>query len=147
MDDYGPTELNQLMMTDAGKFKIFLIKLLAPRLLNIRNKLIFALTGTALDKQPKKVKEIFRVYSPLYYTENAVPVWINQGSKDDVVPPRQSEILRKKLLEKNIECTLHTIKGAGHAFPDLDVSTQDDIAAKITGFVLQHTLKRSGKKF
>lgn len=147
VDDYGPTELNQLMMTNAGKFKILLVKLFAPKLLNIRSKLIFALTGTSLDKQPEQVRKIFHHYSPLYYTENAVPVWINQGNKDNVVPMRQSEMLQKKLLEKNKICTLYTVKGAGHAFPDIDENTQNDLAEKITGFVLQYSLKGPEDQF
>ena len=50
------------------------------------------------------------------------PFLIVHGDKDPLVPHNQSELLYKALKKVDVDVKLHTVKGGGHGFRDLQVN-------------------------
>jgi acetyl esterase/lipase len=101
VDFFGPTDLNQLFRTQEAGFKIFVFKLILPKIYKMRNDMIFGITSADIKKQEEKAIDQLKVFSPVTYTnQNSVPTLIIHGTKDKVVPYSQSELL-KEALDKN----------------------------------------------
>ena len=59
-----------------------------------------------------------RKASPLtYVSKDSAPFLIMQGDKDNVVPPRQSEVLAEALKKAGVEVKLQVVEGSGHGGP------------------------------
>lgn len=141
MDDFGPTELNDLFRTKIGRAKLFFFKLLMKKIVEFRAELMFAMTGHDPYKEKEKVFESFKHISPLYMTSQGVPTQILHGSKDKIVPLKQSELLRKSLTEKGIECDLHIIRKANHAFLSIPEETKEEVSDLLVKYALHHSQK------
>jgi acetyl esterase/lipase len=139
IDNCGPTDLNKLLKTNAGRFTVFLAKLFyPPKLFNLRDKLIQQMTSYQITGNKQKVQESLKAYSPLkYVNENKVPTLIFQGTKDKVVPYNQAERLYKLLQKKGVESELITEKGAEHIFMNLSKDRIDKIIERTIAFMKQ----------
>jgi acetyl esterase/lipase len=63
-------------------------------------------------------KDKVRKASPLTYVDkNSAPFLILHGDKDDIVPPKQSELLADALKKAGVEVTLQVVEGNGHGGP------------------------------
>jgi acetyl esterase/lipase len=66
-------------------------------------------------------KAILKRISPVYnVSENDAAVLLFHGDKDELVPLKQSELLARKLNEKNVPVSFHVNHGAGHGWPKSD---------------------------
>ena len=66
----------------------------------------------------EKVKEIFKQSSPYFYiSKTTPPMLIFQGTKDPLVPYKQSISFINKLKESNVQCELILKEGAAHGWP------------------------------
>ncbi len=114
VDFYGPAEL--ILFPGANDTK-------SPEAL---------LIGAALLDKP----DLAKVASPVTYVdENDPPFLIIHGEKDDMVSPRQSQLLSAWLTTENVENELIIVKDAPHFGEMFDV---DDIRAKVIDFLQKH---------
>jgi acetyl esterase/lipase len=97
VDWYGPTDLTRIGPRHAGADS-------APA------KLI---GGPIADNKDKAEKA-----NPIaYITKNAAPFLILHGTRDDLVPIQQSELLHEALKKAGVESTFERLEGAGHGGP------------------------------
>lgn len=137
IDNFGPVNLNKLFKTDAGGLTVFFFKTFLKKLYVIRNKLIFGFTGMHLKGNKVKVDSILRSYSPPTYIQNkTIPTLIIQGTKDRVVPYKQSKKLNKLLEEKDADCELIKVKGGDHGFHDISKEELNKLVYKSLDFML-----------
>ncbi|HEY1784235.1 MAG TPA: alpha/beta hydrolase [Pirellulales bacterium] len=69
----------------------------------------------------EQARHNFILASPFYWvTPDAAPTLIIHGTKDDVVPFEQGEIMRDRLKAADVEVELLPIEGAGHGFQGPD---------------------------
>ena len=133
IDFFGPTDLNALLKPDAGWLTVLLAKLFIPKLLPYREKIAYALTGYAIDPDKQKVIETARLYAPLnYITAATVPTFIFHGTRDKVVPLRQSRQLHRMLTAHKITNELIIVKKGDHGF--------NNISRERTDALIQQTL-------
>ncbi|PVD50029.1 alpha/beta hydrolase [Terrimonas sp.] len=136
VDNFGPTEMNDLLRVDAGKFTTFIFKIFFRKIYNVRERLSFALTGYHLKTDKEKLKEINHACSPLYYvSENAVPTLIFHGTKDRVVPYAQSEKLKALLDRDHIENEFVTVAKGDHGFNNISQEETDKLVDKTVEFI------------
>ncbi len=87
--------------------------------------------ATPLDRP-----DLAKVASPVTYVdENDPPFLIIHGEKDDLVSPRQSQLLSSWLNTKGVENELILVKDAPHFGEMFDV---DDIRTKVIDFLQKH---------
>ncbi len=142
IDFFGPTDLNRLLRTKAGTLRLFVARLvLGKKILSIRKKLIFALTGYAVDSHQRKAREVLRRYSPVQYVANAVPTFLFHGTKDHVVPLKQSRKLHRLLDARGVQNELIVVDKADHGFNNIDNARQEALVAKTVGYVLAQSGK------
>ena len=80
--------------------------------------------------------DLAKVASPVTYVDkNDPPFLIIHGEKDDMVSPRQSQLLSAWLTTKNVENELIFVENAPHFGEMFDV---DDIRAKVIDFLQKH---------
>ncbi|NGM64364.1 alpha/beta hydrolase [Sphingobacterium sp. SGR-19] len=139
VDNFGPTDLNALLRTDAGKLTVFFYKTFASKLLPLRQKVIYALTGYTLEENKDEVVEIAKEYSPLYYVNStATPTLILHGTKDRIVPIKQSKELAKTLTKYGIQHELIKVKNGDHGFNNISEQEIDKIIAETVIFYTEH---------
>ncbi|MBM3184025.1 MAG: S9 family peptidase, partial [Chlamydiae bacterium] len=69
-----------------------------------------------IGKYPEK-KELYIERSPVHHIEKIrSPVIIFQGAEDAIVPPSQSELMYKSLLERKIKTAYFLFEGEQHGF-------------------------------
>lgn len=139
LDEFGPVDMNAILQTKAGKFKLFLARLLKKDLISLRARLINAITGMDINTQKKEIIALCDDISPIHYTETAVPTMIWHGNKDNVVPLKQSKLLLKKLKENHVDAALHVIDGGDHGFTKSTESVHAEIAKQMVDFVVKNT--------
>jgi acetyl esterase/lipase len=140
VDNFGPTDLNAVLQTDAGKLKLFFAKLFMRKLLQIREKLIFALTGFSIATDKKNAIATARLFSPLQYADSgAVPTLIIHSIKDKVVPVKQSKKLCQVLAGTNIyhECVI--LKKGDHGLNNISNAETDSLVRRTVEFIVQQT--------
>lgn len=131
IDNFGPTDLNGLFRMDIGFFSTFIVKLFARKIYDIREKLVFAMTGYRIKPDKQKIKELNTFYSPLsYINENAVPTIIFHGTHDKVVPISQSRELKKKLDKYSIENEMIVVNKGDHGFNNISNREMDTLIDK-----------------
>ena len=115
IDYFGPADLNGLFRTETAGFKIFLFKLFFPKIYKMRNNMIFGFTALDIKKDKKEAISRLKLYSPVsYVNKNTVPTLIIHGTKDKIVPFKESEHLKEILDENKIENELVPIKDGDH---------------------------------
>lgn len=146
IDNFGPTDLNKLLKTNAGFLTIFFFKTFLPGLYDIRNKLILAMTNTTLKADEEKVIEILKTYSPVtYLEEETVPTLILHGTKDKVVPFKESKKLNKLLNGLNSENELIKVRKGDHGFNNINHERIDELVSETIDFMKKHTYVQTGK--
>lgn len=115
IDYFGPSDLNNLFRTREAGFKIFIFKLIFPKIYKMRNDMISGFTEKDIKKEEKEAIERLDLYSPVTYVdETSVPTLIIHGDKDKVVPFSQSELLKEKLDRYRIQNELIPIDKGNH---------------------------------
>ena len=136
IDNFGPTELNSLFRMDAGCFSTFLVKVFIRKLNDIREKLVFAMTGFHIKKDKQKIKEINARNSPLgYISVNAVPTIIFHGDNDKVVPISQSRTLKQDLDKYSIKNEMIIVNKGDHGFNNIPNDEIDKLVAQSISFI------------
>lgn len=138
IDYFGPTDMNKLFRTKASFFTLFFFRLFFPKIYDVRNRLVFALTGNYLKEDKKEIVRILDRYSPInYISPAAVPTLMIHGTKDNVVPFNQSQLLQDKLSSYQIENALISIPNDDHGLND--VPEHDMMLQKTLEFMKAHT--------
>lgn len=115
IDYFGPSDLNKLLRTEEAGFKIFIFKLIFPKIYTMRNDMIRGFTTKDIKEQKQEAIDGLKIYSPVtYINQNSVPTLMIHGNKDRIVPYSQSEILKKKLDENNVKNELIPIDKGNH---------------------------------
>ncbi len=96
-----------------------------------------------LDQLSPEDMELCRVGSPVtYVSKGDPPALILHGTKDNLIPVKQSKILHQTLQKSGVESEMHIIEGAPHSF-HLQPK-QGDLRSLVTGFFDMH-LKKPAK--
>ncbi|KGE15861.1 alpha/beta hydrolase [Sphingobacterium deserti] len=134
VDNFGPTDLNELFKVDLGGFSTAMFKLFVPKLYDIREKLTLAMTGTSFKEDKEKVKEINKTYSPRYkVSSHAIPTLIIHGTKDKIVSLEQSKKLKTSLDDCKIYNEMITVDGGDHGFGNI---SEEQIDALIESTII-----------
>lgn len=141
IDNFGPTDLNDLLRPDLPAYQEKLLKLFAPEKYEMRNTKLFYTTGITEDvnKQMEQLKK----YSPIHFVfENTVPTLIMHGSADKLVSLKQSETLFSLLQQKNPAHQFIIYKNAKHGFKNMDTVQ----IKKVTADILRFAVQQKGRK-
>lgn len=141
IDYFGPTALNKLLRTEVNGLSLFIARVvLGKKLLAVRERLIFALTGYQIDADKEKVIETLRPYSPLQYLSTAIPTFIFHGTKDNVVPLEQSRELHRRLVAGGVPTELIIVHKGDHGFNNISETRKDLLVEKTVQFVQSQKL-------
>lgn len=140
IDNFGPTNLNTLFRLDLGWFGTLLFRLFYHDLYQIREKLVFAMTGYQVKTGKKEIIAINNFNSPMNYVskQNAVPTIIFHGTKDNVVPISQSEELKKALDHALAENEFIIVPNGDHGFNNIPNDDIDALIAQCIVFIKKH---------
>ncbi|CAA7197075.1 alpha/beta hydrolase [Chryseobacterium potabilaquae] len=136
VDNFGPTDLNKIFHTRAGKPTASIIKLFSKEIIDIREKLIQGMSGYDIKKDKRKIIEYFNTLSPLNYTSRRVPTFILQGNKDKIVPLQQSKKLYQQLTKENIQTSLIIVNGGNHGFRTTSPQRLDELTDAMVNFII-----------
>jgi len=135
VNNFGPSDLNKLLHTRAGKIPVFFIGLFAKNIVELREKIVMGMSGYDIKKDKRKVVEYFKTISPISYVDNGIPTLIVQGNKDKVVPIKQSKKLRRKLKREKIQNSLTIVEDGNHGFRTTDKAGLDKITDEMVNFI------------
>lgn len=138
VNNFGPTDLNSLLHTRAGKIPVFFINLFAKNIVELRSKIVLGISGYDIKKDKRKIVEYFKTISPISYVDNGIPTLILQGNKDKVVPMQQSKKLNKKLKKENIATTLTIVEDGVHGFRTTDKAYLEQLSDEMVNFIVSH---------
>ncbi|RRA89314.1 alpha/beta hydrolase [Paenimyroides viscosum] len=143
LDNFGPIDLNQVLKTNASWFTKTTYKLLLPGLYDIREKLIYAMTSFDINKNKEEAIAVARHYSPIELLENApkTPILILHGTRDFIVPFKQSKKLHKELNKLAVTNKLIKVKKGNHGFTKTNKKEIHDLIKETFVFVQQHYYK------
>lgn len=140
IDNFGPTDLNELFKVNLNGFSTTMFKIFVRRLYDIRNKLTFAMTGYDFKENREKVIETNKLYSPLKYVDhNTVPTLIFHGTKDRIVSIQQSEVLQQLLEENNVSSKLIRVEDGDHGFGNIGEDKTDELVSQTVEYIKLHT--------
>ncbi len=144
IDNFGPTDLNALLQTGAGCFKLFMARIFMRKLLPLRERVATAITGYSLATQKSDVIGYARKYSPLSYIDSLnVPTLILHGTKDRIVPFKESQRLKNMLDEHSVENELIVVDGGDHGFRNISEERIDILVDKTIVFICQQLNAKS----
>lgn len=136
IDNFGPGDLNKLLKTNAGFLTIFFFKTFLSGLYDIRNKLILAMTGTSLEEDEKRVKETLEIYSPLHYMSSGpIPTMILHGTRDKVVPLKESKTVHNELNSLNVLNEFIKVRKGNHGFNNISREETDQLVSRTILFM------------
>lgn len=143
IDNFGPTDLNKVLKTNASWFTKKTYKLLLPKLYDIREKLIVAMTSYDINTQKREAIAVAKKYSPIEHLNNNfnIPTLILHGNKDFIVPFKQSKKLHKKLNKLTVTNKLIKVKKGNHGFTKTDKKEIHHLIKETFIFVQQHYSK------
>ncbi len=143
IDNFGPTDLNGVLKTNASWFTKKVYKLFLPELYDIRERLVRATTSFDINTHKKEAMAVASRYSPIEYIETdfKTPTLILHGNKDIVVPFKQSKKLHKKLNKVSVTNKLIKVKKGNHGFTTTDKERIDELIKETHIFVIQHYYK------
>lgn len=140
IDNFGPVDLNQLFKTDAGGVTIFFFKTFLHKLYDIRNELILGMTTEDFKQNKQPAIAALHRYSPLtYISSKSVPTLIYHGTKDRVVPYKQSKMLLRILRKNKVESKFVTVKKGNHGFTNIPQEQVDALVTRNINFMKAHT--------
>jgi len=144
LDNFGPTDLNQVLKTNASWFTKKTYKLLLPGLYDIREKLIFAMTSFDINTNKEEAIAVARQYSPIELLETApkTPVLILHGNRDFIVPFKQSKKLHRELNKLAVTNKLIKVKKGNHGFTKTDKKEIHHLIKETFVFVQRHYHKK-----
>ncbi len=139
VDLFGPTDINQLLRTRASWVLRTLFKWLKPDLFKFRNKLLLQMTQFDIRQNKKKVIETAALYSPINYTvgKKKTPILIQHGTKDPIVPYKQSIALKKKMDQQGVENILIKVPKANHGFTTTPKPELNKLVLATLSFILK----------
>lgn len=140
IDNFGPSDLNKVLKTNASWFTRNVYKTLLPDLYNLRGKLIKAITSYEIDTQKKKAVAVAKNYSPITYVTTATktPTLLLHGTKDFIVPIKESKKLHKKLNKAEVTNNLVKVKKGHHGFTTIPKTEVQDLIKQTYLFMQQH---------
>lgn len=139
VDNFGPTDMNRLLHTRAPQPLLFLVGRIAPKIIDIRTKIAKGMTGYDIKTERKKVIDLCKTISPLYYTQNTVPTLILHGNKDKIAPIRHSKRLNRMLKKAGTEYSFIIVKKGDHGFKTTDAAYQNELNTAMVDFIVSHT--------
>lgn len=139
INNFGPSDMNSLLHTRAGKIPVFFIGLFSKKIVDLREKLVLGITGYEIKKDKQKVVEYCKTISPISYVNNGIPTLIIQGNKDQVVPMKQAKKLRRKLKKEGVQNTLTIVEDGLHGFRTTDKAELDKIVDEMVNFIVLQT--------
>lgn len=138
VDNFGPTDLNKLLHTRLGKVPVSIVGLFFKPIVEIREKLVFGISGYSIKTEKRKAVDYLETVSPVNDTEDGVPTFILHGNKDKVAPLKHSKKLVKKLNKNNIENKLIVVKDGNHGFGTNDKAYLDQLTDEMVNFIISH---------
>jgi acetyl esterase/lipase len=138
VDNFGPTDLNKLLHTRLGKVPVSIVGLFFKPIVEIREKLVFGISGYSIKTEKKKAIDYLETVSPINDIKSGVPTFILHGDKDKVAPLKHSKKLLKKLKKENIESTLVVVKDGVHGFGTTDKAYLDQLTDEMVSFIMMH---------
>lgn len=140
IDNFGPTDLNKVLKTNASWFTKKTYKLLLPKLYDIREKLIVAMTSYDINTHKKEAIAVSKQYSPIENLNNHfnAPTLILHGNRDFIVPFKQSKKLHKELNKLAVTNKLIKVKKGNHGFTKTNKKEIHLLIKETFVFVQQH---------
>lgn len=136
VDNFGPTDLNKLLHTRLGKVPVSIVGLFFKPIVEIREKLVYGISGYSIKTEKRKAIDYLKTVSPINDVENGVPTFILHGNKDKVAPLKHSKKLLKKLKKENVEATLVVVKDGVHGFGTTDKAYLDKLTDEMVNFII-----------
>lgn len=137
VDNFGPTNLTDMLQLNAGKFKIFLAKIFIPKALKLRNRLIQDIFNLDTKAYKDSIRVLATAYSPMHYINaTTLPTLIFHGTKDRLVPYKQSKALQKALDDNKVVNKMITVKKGNHGFTNISTEKTDELVKETMDFVL-----------
>lgn len=138
VSNFGPTDLNRLLHTRLGKIPVAIVGLFFKPIVEIRQKLVFGISGYDIKTEKRKAIDYLETVSPINDVENGVPTFILHGNKDKVAPINHSKRLVRKLKKQNIETDLVIVKGGVHGFGTTDKAYMNQLNDEMVNFIESH---------
>ncbi|MCJ8155421.1 alpha/beta hydrolase [Chryseobacterium sp. SSA4.19] len=138
VSNFGPTDLNRLLHTRLGKVPVSIVGLFFKPIVEIRQKLVFGISGYDIKEDKRKAIDYLKTVSPINDTEHAVPTFILHGDKDKVAPLKHSKRLARKLKKANIEHSLIVVKDGVHGFGTTDKTYLNQLTDDMVNFIVSH---------
>lgn len=139
IDNFGLTDLHDLFRVDIGWLGTLIFKTFYNKLYQIREQLVFAMTGYPLKKNKAIVTEICEIHSPINFVgKQTVPTIIFHSTKDNVVPIAQSERLKAALDHSSIPNEFIIVPGGDHGFNTVSREVIDDLIDQSIAFIKKH---------
>lgn len=135
INNFGPSDMNTLLHTRAGKIPVFFIGLFSKKIVDLREKLVYGITGYDIKTDKRKVVEYLKTISPVHYVQGGIPTLTIQGNKDQVVPLKQAKKLYRKLKKENIQNHLTVVENGLHGFRTTNKEELDKIVDKMVNFI------------
>lgn len=138
VDNFGPTDLNKLLHTRLGKVPVTIVGWFFKPIVEIREKLVYGISGYDINKEKRKAIDYLETVSPINDTEGGIPTFILHGDKDKVAPLKHSKKLVRKLKKQNVEATLVVVKDGVHGFGKTDRVYMDQLTDEMVQFIAAH---------
>lgn len=138
VDNFGPTDLNKLLHTRLGKAPVAVVGLFFKPIVEIREKLVYGISGYDINTEKRKAIDYLETVSPVNDIEHGVPTFILHGNKDKVAPLKHSKKLVKKLKKYNIENQLIIVEDGIHGFGTTDKAYLDQLTDEMVKFIISH---------
>ncbi|MGI9652160.1 alpha/beta hydrolase fold domain-containing protein [Chryseobacterium sp. RLHN22] len=139
VSNFGPTDLNKLLHTRLGKIPVAIVGLFFKPIVEIRQKLVFGISGYDIKTEKRKAVDYLTTVSPINDVATAVPTFILHGNKDKVAPIKHSKKLVRKMKKQNIEVQLVTVEDGTHGFGTTNKTYMDQLNDEMVRFIVSHT--------
>ncbi|WP_426276557.1 alpha/beta hydrolase fold domain-containing protein [Chryseobacterium sp. S-02] len=138
VSNFGPTDLNKLLHTRLGKIPVAIVGLFFKPIVEIRQKLVFGISGYDIKTEKRKAIDYLKTVSPINDVKNGVPTFILHGNKDKVASINHSKRLVRKLKKQQIETNLIIVKDGAHGFGTTDKAYLNQLNDEMVNFIESH---------